>query len=127
MNESAKYVVSSTLKEGTWQNSKIVGPYSANAIRQVKADVGGGIYVSGSGRVIESQQRVVGACRQAAGRGRRDWHRQPHFASEPCLDDAQVVRGPGKRHSLGRGSWRCDECSQQYSVSRDSSARHAHL
>ena len=40
MNESAKYVVSSTLKEGTWQNSKIVGPYSANAIRQVKADTG---------------------------------------------------------------------------------------
>ena len=26
MNESAKYVVSSTLKAGTWQNSKIVGP-----------------------------------------------------------------------------------------------------
>src|ERR1019366_9098873 len=32
MNDSTKYVVSSTLKEGTWQNSKIVGPYSADAL-----------------------------------------------------------------------------------------------
>lgn len=34
--ESAKYVVSSTLQEATWQNSTIAGPYSADAIRQVK-------------------------------------------------------------------------------------------
>jgi dihydrofolate reductase len=54
MNESAKYVVSSTLKEGTWQNSKIVGPYSADAIRQVKAEVGGGIYVSGSSTLVRA-------------------------------------------------------------------------
>jgi dihydrofolate reductase len=54
MNESAKYVVSSTLTEGTWQNSKIVGPYSADAIRQVKAEVGGGIYVSGSSTLVRA-------------------------------------------------------------------------
>jgi len=54
MNESTKYVVSSTLKEGTWQNSKIVGPYSANAIRQVKAEVGEGIYVSGSSALVRA-------------------------------------------------------------------------
>jgi dihydrofolate reductase len=54
MNESPKYVVSTTLKEGTWQNSKIVGPYSANAIRQVKAEVGGGIYVSGSSTLVRA-------------------------------------------------------------------------
>ena len=48
MNESTKYVVSSTLKEATWQNSKIVGPYRADTIRQVKAEVDGGIYTSGS-------------------------------------------------------------------------------
>jgi dihydrofolate reductase len=53
MNESTKYVVSSTLQEGTWQNSKIVGPYSADAIRQVKAEVGGGIYVSGSSALVQ--------------------------------------------------------------------------
>ena len=54
MNESAKYVVSSTLKEGTWQNSTIVGPYNADAIRQVKAEVGGGIYVSGSATLVQA-------------------------------------------------------------------------
>jgi dihydrofolate reductase len=54
MNESTKYVVSSTLKEGTWQNSTIVGPYSAGAIRQVKAEVGGGIYVSGSSTLVRA-------------------------------------------------------------------------
>lgn len=54
MNESPKYVVSSTLKEGTWQNSKVVGPYSADAIRQVKAEVGGGIYVSGSSTLVRA-------------------------------------------------------------------------
>jgi hypothetical protein len=48
MNESTKYVISSTLTAGTWQNTKVVGPYSADAIRRVKAEVGGGIYVSGS-------------------------------------------------------------------------------
>ncbi len=54
MNESAKYVVSSTLTEGTWQNSKIVGPYSADVIRQVKAEVGGGIYLSGSSALVRA-------------------------------------------------------------------------
>src|SRR3984885_6281020 len=54
MNESTKYVVSSTLNEGTWQNSKVVGPYSADAIRQVKAEVGGGIYVSGSSTLVRA-------------------------------------------------------------------------
>lgn len=54
MNESTKYVVSSTLKEGTWQNSKVVSPDSADAIRQVKAEVGGGTYVSGSSTLVRA-------------------------------------------------------------------------
>jgi dihydrofolate reductase len=54
MNESTKYVVSSTLKEGTWQNSKIVGPYSPDTIRQVNAEVDGGIYVSGSSTLVRA-------------------------------------------------------------------------
>lgn len=54
MNESAKYVVSSTLNEATWRNSTIIGPYSADAIRQVKAEVGGGIYVSGSSTLVRA-------------------------------------------------------------------------
>jgi dihydrofolate reductase len=54
MNESTKYVVSSTLQEGTWQNSKIVGAYSPSAIRQVKTEVGGGIYLSGSSALLRA-------------------------------------------------------------------------
>ena len=54
MNESTKYVVSSTLTEGTWQNSKIIGPYSADAIRKVKDEVDGGIYVSGSSKLVQA-------------------------------------------------------------------------
>ena len=54
MNESTKYIVSSTLKEGAWQNSKIVGPYRAEAIHQVKDEVDGGIYVSGSSTLVRA-------------------------------------------------------------------------
>jgi len=54
MNETTKYVVSSTLKEPTWQNTKVVGPYSADAIREVKAAVDGGIYMSGSSTLVRA-------------------------------------------------------------------------
>jgi dihydrofolate reductase len=54
MNDSTKYVVSSTLEAGTWQHSEIVGPYSADGIRRVKGEVDGGIYVSGSGTLVRS-------------------------------------------------------------------------
>ena len=49
MNGSTKYVVSSTLKAGSWDNSQIIGPYSTDTIRHVKGDIDSGIYVSGSG------------------------------------------------------------------------------
>ena len=49
MKESTKYVVSSTLEAGTWQNSEILGSYSADAIRRLKGEVDGGIYMSDSG------------------------------------------------------------------------------
>jgi dihydrofolate reductase len=54
MNESTKYVVSSTLQGGTWQNSELVGPYSADTIRKVKSQVDGGIYVSGSSTLVRA-------------------------------------------------------------------------
>jgi dihydrofolate reductase len=54
MNGSPKYVVSSSLKHGTWQNSRVVGPYSADAIHQVKSEVDGGLYVSGSATLVRS-------------------------------------------------------------------------
>ena len=54
MNGTTKYVVSSTLRDTTWSNSEIVGPYSPEAIRRVKDGVDGGIYVSGSGTLARA-------------------------------------------------------------------------
>ena len=47
-NDTVKYVVSGTLTDATWRNSKIIGPYDAAAIRGLKEEVTGDIYVSGS-------------------------------------------------------------------------------
>jgi dihydrofolate reductase len=47
-NDTTKYVVSATLTEATWRNSKIIGPYDPDAIRRLKDEVDGDIYVSGS-------------------------------------------------------------------------------
>jgi dihydrofolate reductase len=54
MNDTMKYVVSSTLEKGTWRNSEIVGPYDADVIRKLKERVPGGIYVSGSGTLVRA-------------------------------------------------------------------------
>ena len=54
MNESTKYVVSSTLNAGTWDNSQILGSYNPGTIRKLKSEVDGGIYVSGSGDLVRS-------------------------------------------------------------------------
>ncbi len=54
MNETPKYVVSSTLLSADWNNSTIVGPYRADAIRTLKGQVDGGIYVSGSGTLVQA-------------------------------------------------------------------------
>jgi dihydrofolate reductase len=48
MNESPKYVVSATLKSADWNNSTLLGAYDADRIRDLKRDIDGGIYVSGS-------------------------------------------------------------------------------
>ena len=54
MNETPKYVVSGTLDRVDWSNSTILGAYSADAIRALKDQVDGGIYVSGSGTLVRS-------------------------------------------------------------------------
>jgi hypothetical protein len=41
-------------QKATWQNSEIVGPYDADAIRHLKERVPGGIYVSGSGTLARA-------------------------------------------------------------------------
>jgi dihydrofolate reductase len=47
-NDTTKYVVSGTLTDATWRNSEIVGPYDPDAIRSLKEEAGGDLYVSGS-------------------------------------------------------------------------------
>jgi dihydrofolate reductase len=54
MNESRKYVVSSTLQSGDWNNSEIVGRYSADALRALKNSVDGSLYVSGSATLVRA-------------------------------------------------------------------------
>jgi dihydrofolate reductase len=54
MNDTAKFVVSSTLQKASWRNSEIVGPYDAQAIRRLKQRVDGGIYVSGSATLVRA-------------------------------------------------------------------------
>src|SRR4029077_17876846 len=51
LNDTTKYVVTSTLTAATWRNSEIVGPYDPDAIRRLKDEVGD-LYVSGSGTLV---------------------------------------------------------------------------
>jgi dihydrofolate reductase len=53
-NDTTKYVVSGTLTEATWRNSKIIGPYDPDAIRSLKGEVDGDLYVSGSGMLVRA-------------------------------------------------------------------------
>jgi dihydrofolate reductase len=53
-NDTTKYVVSGTLTEATWRNSKIVGPYDPEAISRLKEEVEGDLYVSGSGMLVRA-------------------------------------------------------------------------
>jgi dihydrofolate reductase len=52
-NETTKYVVSASLTNATWRNSKILGPYEPEAIRSLKDEVGD-LYVSGSGTLVRA-------------------------------------------------------------------------
>ena len=53
-NDTPKYVVSATLTNATWSNTTIVGPYDRDAIRRLKDDVDGDLYVSGSGTLVRA-------------------------------------------------------------------------
>ena len=54
-NESPKYVVSSAQQLNVeWNNSTLLGPYSRDAIRDLKDRVDGDLYVSGSGTLVRS-------------------------------------------------------------------------
>ena len=53
-NDTTKYVVSATLTSATWRNSQIIGPYDRDAIRSLKEEVDGDLYVSGSGTLVRA-------------------------------------------------------------------------
>jgi len=53
-NDATKYGVSGTLTEATWRNSELVGPYDPDAIRRLKDEADGDLYVSGSGMLVRA-------------------------------------------------------------------------
>jgi dihydrofolate reductase len=53
-NETTKYVVSGTLTDPTWNNSEVIGAYDPDAIRRLKDEVDGDLYVSGSGTLVRA-------------------------------------------------------------------------
>jgi dihydrofolate reductase len=54
MNDSPKYVVATAQPSVDWRNSTVLGPYDASAIRRLKEEIAGGIYVSGSGTLVRA-------------------------------------------------------------------------
>src|SRR5688500_17241308 len=53
-NDTTKYVVSATLTDATWRNSKIIGPYERDAIRGLKDEVDGDLFTGGSGTLVRA-------------------------------------------------------------------------
>jgi dihydrofolate reductase len=53
-NDTTKYVVSGTLATATWRNSQLIGPYDPGAIRSLKDEIDGDLYVSGSGMLVRA-------------------------------------------------------------------------
>jgi dihydrofolate reductase len=53
-NDTTKYVVSGTLTNPTWRNSEVIGPYDPDAIRRLKDEVDGDLFVSGSGTLVRA-------------------------------------------------------------------------
>jgi dihydrofolate reductase len=53
-NDTTKYVVSGTLTNATWRNSEIIGAYDPDAIRRLKEEADGDVYVSGSVTLVRA-------------------------------------------------------------------------
>ena len=53
-NDSPKHVVSGTLRDPEWAHTNVVGPYSADAIRELKNGSDGDLYVSGSATLVRA-------------------------------------------------------------------------
>jgi dihydrofolate reductase len=54
LNNDPKYVVSTTLKNPTWQNSTVIAKNVPEEIARVKAETNGVILVAGSGKLFET-------------------------------------------------------------------------
>lgn len=54
MNDTPKHVVSGTLDALDWANATVLGPYSPEAIRSLKAGIDHNVYVSGSGTLVRA-------------------------------------------------------------------------
>jgi dihydrofolate reductase len=52
-NDTQKYVVASTPPSVEWRNSSVLGPYDAAAIRRLKDEQAGDLYVSGSISLVQ--------------------------------------------------------------------------
>ncbi len=53
-NHTAKYVVSGTLTDPAWRNTRSIGAYDPEAIRRLKDEEDGDLYVSGSGTLVRA-------------------------------------------------------------------------
>jgi dihydrofolate reductase len=53
-NDTTKYVVSSTLKDPSWQNTEVLGGYDADRVRRLKDEVDGDLYMSGSITLVKA-------------------------------------------------------------------------
>jgi dihydrofolate reductase len=53
-NDTTKYVVSTTLTDPSWRNTEVLDGYDARRIAQLKSDVDGDIYVSGSVTLVRA-------------------------------------------------------------------------
>lgn len=69
-----KYVVSGTLTTATWRNSKLTGPYDPDPIRNLKDEVDGDLYVSGSCTLVRA---LLADARTGPARERVDEQMQP--------------------------------------------------
>ncbi|MGO4598610.1 dihydrofolate reductase family protein [Terrabacter sp. 2RAF25] len=56
-NGARKNVVSTTLRDPDWNNSRVMGGYDADAIRSLRDEVEGSLYVSGSGTLVRAMLR----------------------------------------------------------------------
>jgi dihydrofolate reductase len=54
MNAMPKYVVSSTLRDGEWNNSTVIATNILDSIRAIKRDVEGDILINGSGQLVRT-------------------------------------------------------------------------